>query len=77
MSWAQWREEIAKACDGSHWTIESIEAEIAKGELVPLNTDRACYLVQVVAYPGGEKACQIMWAAGDLDDAESAGGGRA
>lgn len=67
MSWADWREDVAKACDGSHHTIESIEAEIAAGELMPLETTRAIYLVQIVPYPT-EIACQIMWAAGDLDD---------
>lgn len=63
--WSLWREQIARACDGSHHTIESIEAQIAAGVLTVLTTQRACYLVQVETYPT-EIACQIMWAAGEL-----------
>lgn len=63
--WSVWRDAIAQACDGSHQTIESIEADIASGELKPLTTSRACYLVQVVEYPAAV-ACQIMWTAGEL-----------
>lgn len=66
MTWDLWRDEIAKACDGSHQTIESIEAQIAQGELIPLHTDNAFYLVQIVPYPT-ETACQIVWSAGVLE----------
>lgn len=63
--WSEWRDEIAKACDGSHHTIESIEADISAGRLIPLYNDGCVYLVEIATYPT-ERACQIMWAAGDL-----------
>jgi hypothetical protein len=65
MSWTEWRGEIAKACDGSHHSIESIEALIDRGVLKPLFADGCCFLVELQDYPG-ERACQVMWAAGEL-----------
>jgi hypothetical protein len=66
MSWAEWRDQFAKACDGSHYTIEALEHALLSGKLYPLFGDGCCYLVEIVSYPT-ETACQIMWAAGDLD----------
>jgi hypothetical protein len=65
-SWARWRPEIAKACDGSHHTIESIDAEIEAGRLIPLTNKGCIYLVRVLDYPT-ERSCQVEWAAGDLE----------
>jgi hypothetical protein len=65
VSWADWRGEIAKACDGSHHTIESIEKTIADGTAHVLVDEGCCYIVEVNDYPT-ERACQVMWAAGDL-----------
>jgi hypothetical protein len=66
VSWAAWREEFAKACDGSHWTIEAIEAEVASGDSLPLYGEGCCFIVQVHQYPQA-RACQITWAAGTLE----------
>lgn len=63
--WAHWRDEIAKACDGSHHTIESIERQIVAGRLHVLEPRDCCLLVEIVDYPE-QRACQVMWAAGDL-----------
>jgi hypothetical protein len=65
MSWADWRDQIASACDGSHWTIDGIEQQIAMGRLHILEPKDCCLLVEVVDYPGA-RACQVMWAAGNL-----------
>lgn len=65
MSWADWRDEIAKACDGSHWTIEGLEEQIVAGRLHILEPKDCCILVEIVDYPQA-RACQLMWAAGDL-----------
>jgi hypothetical protein len=64
-AWARWRPEIAKACDGSHHTIESIEQGLEAGVSHALTTETCCYIVEVQDYPV-QRACQIMWAAGDL-----------
>jgi hypothetical protein len=65
VSWERWRPEIAKACDGSHHTIEGIERELAEGRAHLLTQPDCCFIVEVVAYPT-ETACQVMWAAGSL-----------
>jgi hypothetical protein len=66
VSWADWRDQIASACDGSHWTIEGIERQIAHGRLHILEADGCCLLVEIVDYPSA-RACQVMWAAGNLE----------
>jgi hypothetical protein len=63
--WAHWRAELAKACDGSHHTIESLEAEIAAGRHEALVGEGCCFVVEVAEYPAA-RACQVWWAAGDL-----------
>lgn len=65
MSWADWRPKIAKACDGSYWTIEAIEKSLSEGTRL-IEGEGCCYIVELQDYPSA-KACQIMWAAGDLD----------
>lgn len=64
-AWSHWRGEIAKACDGSHHSIETIEAELAAGRHHLLIGDGCCFVVEVARYPA-VKACQVWWAAGDL-----------
>jgi hypothetical protein len=64
-SWERWRGEIAKACDGSHQTIETIEGELATGATTFLEADGCCFVVSVTEYPQA-RACQVWWAAGDL-----------
>lgn len=66
MSWEQWRGEIAKACDGSHHTIESIEQSIREGRALPLYAPGCCFVVEVHDYPNA-RACQVTWAAGTLE----------
>jgi hypothetical protein len=70
-SWPRWRSEIAKACDGSHHTIESIEQSIAEGRAHVLTMPDCCYIVELAPYPQA-LACQIMWAAGALDAIKAA-----
>jgi hypothetical protein len=65
-SWERWRPEIAKACDGTHWTVEAIERAIIEGRAQALLRDDCCLIVEIQDYPA-ERACQVMWAAGDLD----------
>lgn len=64
--WARWRPELAKACDGSHHTIESIEAELAAGRTTLLTDEACCFVVSVETYPQA-RACQVWWAAGTLE----------
>lgn len=66
MNWAYWREEIAKAADGEHHSIESIEALIMRGVLKVWIAADCCLLLELMDYPKA-RACQVMWAAGDLD----------
>jgi hypothetical protein len=66
MSWEHWRGEIAKAADGAHHTIESIEALIQRGVLKVWMAPDCCLLVEIMDYPQA-RACQVMWAAGELD----------
>lgn len=66
MNWDHWRGEVAKACDGSHQTIESVERSLAEGRSHALMTEDACFIVELADYPT-ERACQVMWAAGDLE----------
>jgi hypothetical protein len=66
-AWSRWRPEIAKACDGSHHTIAAIERDIAGGRLHVLTLPACCYVVELVDYPA-ERACQITWAAGELNE---------
>ncbi len=63
--WTRWRPEIAKACDGSHHSIESIEQAIAEGRSHVLLVPGGCMVVELVNYPR-QRACQVMWAAGTL-----------
>ena len=65
-AWADWRDEIAKACDGSHHTIESIEESLAEGNSIALPFAGCCFIVEIHQYPT-ERACQIVWAAGTLE----------
>lgn len=64
--WARWRPEIAKAADGSHHTIEDIEQSLTEGRSRLLTLPACCYVVELVDYPA-ERACQITWAAGELE----------
>lgn len=63
--WAAWRGEIAKACDGSHQTIDSIEADIAEGRALPVYGQGCCFIVEIHQYPG-VRSCQVTWGAGEL-----------
>lgn len=69
--WTRWRGEIAKACDGSHHSIETIEAGIAEGRLTALYADGCCFVVELQDYPG-VRACQALWVAGSLEAALAA-----
>lgn len=71
MSWERWRPEIAKACDGSHHTIEGIERDIAEGRAHLLTTPDCCFVVELVDYPA-ERACQGLWCAGTLEAIKAA-----
>lgn len=63
--WVRWRPEIAKACDGSHWTIEGIEQHLASGQWRLLTQPGCCYLVEAQRYPT-ETSCTIWFVAGDI-----------
>lgn len=63
--WQRWRPEFAKACDGSHHTIESIERELASGATCLLERGDCAYIVSIDKYPT-QTACQVWWGAGDL-----------
>lgn len=65
MSWADWRDEIAKAADGSHHTIESIEQSIREGRSYLLMPGDCCFVAEIVEYPK-ERACQMTWTAGEM-----------
>lgn len=63
--WQRWWPEFAKACDGSHHTIETIEAQLANGSTCLLERGGCAYIVSIEKYPT-QTACQVWWAAGDL-----------
>ena len=63
--WADWRGRIAQACDGSHHSIESIEASLIEGRAQALTLPDCCFVVELADYPQA-RACQVMWAAGAL-----------
>lgn len=65
-SWERWAPELAKACDGSHQTIEGIFAELQSGVTRLLEHEGCCFIVSINDYPG-TKACQVWWAAGTLE----------
>lgn len=71
MSWGDWRDLIAQACDGTHNTIEDVDRGLAEGRLHHLTARGCCFVVEVVDYPG-ERACQVQWAAGTLQAIEAA-----
>lgn len=64
--WALWRDRIAKAADGSHHTIESIETSLVDGRARLLTMPDCCFVVELADYPSA-RACQVMWAAGTLE----------
>lgn len=64
--WAIWRDLVAKAADGSHQTIESIERTLEDGSAQLLTATGCCFIVELTNYPT-ERACQVMWSAGTLD----------
>lgn len=64
--WALWRDRIARAADGSHHTIDSIERSLAEGRSHLLTLPDCCFVVELVDYPAA-RACQVMWAAGTLE----------
>lgn len=57
---------MASACDGSHQTIESIEAELQAGVTKLLEHRDCCFIVSINEYPQA-RACQVWWAAGTMD----------
>lgn len=64
-AWARWRPRIAAACDGSHHTIDSIEANLVAGRAHLLTLPDCCFVVELADYPAA-RSCQVMWAAGGL-----------
>ena len=64
-SWARWRDEFAKACDGSHHSIESIEAQLNQGLWKFLEGADCAFVVEVQDYLE-VRACQVWWGAGSL-----------
>lgn len=64
--WEVWRDRIAKAADGSHHTIESIEESLVAGRAHLLTLPDCCFVVELADYPA-VRACQVMWAAGPLE----------
>ena len=65
-AWAVWRDRIAEAADGSHHSIESIERDLVEGRSQLLTLPDCCFVVELADYPAA-RACQVMWAAGELE----------
>lgn len=64
--WVRWKPELAKACDGSHFTIEGIEANLNAGIWRLLTAENCCYVAEVQTYPA-QVTCTLWFAAGDIE----------
>lgn len=64
--WLRWKPELAKACDGSHFTIEGIEKNLEHGIWRLLAGQNCCYVAEVQTYPA-EVTCTIWFAAGNIE----------
>lgn len=63
--WLRWKPELAKACDGSHFTIEGIEANLQAGFWRLLAHDDCCYVAEIQTYPA-QVTCTLWFVAGDI-----------
>jgi len=64
--WLKWRDRFAEAMDGSYQTIESLEKLVLQGRVQFWPGRNAAIITEVQTYPGGERAIQGLWAAGDV-----------
>lgn len=74
MSWEHWRDEFARAVDGSYHSIEGIEASLADGRCEFLDAGDCAFVVEIVRYPK-TTACQVLWTAGTIEAILNAGDG--
>jgi hypothetical protein len=66
--WERYRPQIAEAMDGGLYTLDELEAEIARGETYFWPGANAAVVAKPVSYPNGAKAMTTLWAVGDLDE---------
>lgn len=66
--WAKWRPMLADAMDGSHHRIEEVERGVFQHRLQFWPGEKAAMVTEIVDYSGA-KAIQVMWMAGDIEDA--------
>ena len=64
--WARFRERFADAMRGGFWTLEDLEDKIAAKRAFFFPGKDAAMVAEIVAYPGGTRAFQVLWACGEV-----------
>ena len=62
--WARFREQFAEAMRDGFWTLEDLENKIADKRAFFFPGREAAMVAEIVAYPGGVRAFQVLWACG-------------
>lgn len=68
--WARFKDRFAEAMedDASLYTIEDLEQRIATRRAFLFAGKESAVVAEVVDYPGGAKAMQMLWSCGDLGE---------
>jgi hypothetical protein len=68
VQWAKFRDQFAEAMTGGFWTIEDLETKIAEKRAFFFPGRDAAMVAEIVIYPGGTRAFQVMWACGSVPE---------
>ncbi len=68
MTYADWRDRLAKANDPAFMPIEHIDFIVRENLGQFWATDLSAIVTDIASYPGGAVACRSLAAAGDMED---------
>jgi hypothetical protein len=69
VAWARWRDRFGEGMRDGYWSLEDLEQRIATKRAFFFPGQKAALVGQIEVYPGGERCFQVLWAAGDVQEA--------
>jgi hypothetical protein len=68
LQWAKFRDQFADAMRDGFWTLEDLEQKIADKRAFFFPGKEAAMVAEIVAYPGGVRVFQVLWACGEIPE---------
>jgi len=68
MQWARFRDQFREAMREGFWTLEDLEEKVAAKQAFFFPGKEAAMVAEIVAYPGGNRVFQVLWACGSVPE---------